>query len=366
MLLDIFLDINDFRRGQGQQYHIGHVLHFSVLAILSGADSYRKICSFIKKKLKKYKKQFGVKWKKSPSYSTIRNIILGVDSLSLEDAFRKHAEALSSAMLEVNTKVALAFDGKVIRGSFDHFKNQSSIQFLSVFCQNNNIILAHEEIECKTNEIPVAQELIKELKKPDILYTCDALSCQTKTLDAVKGVGSDIIVQVKNNQKTLLNKCMAIADSNSCNDMSKEPCIKAHGRIESRTASVFMANGLDSKWEHVESIIKIKRDRMNYNTKTKEWVNTGEVSYYISTMIPAAEMANKIIRGHWGIENKNHHVKDASMNEDFSRIRVNPQNIARLRSISLNLMRYNGVNNIRNQAFENALDFEGLLKYEGL
>lgn len=366
MLLDIFLDVNDFRRGQGLQYHIGHVLHFSVLAILSGADSYRKICTFIKKKLKKYKKQFEVKWSKAPSYSTIRNIILGVDSLSLEEAFRKHAEALSSVMLGINDRVALAFDGKVIRGSFDHFKNQSAIQFLSVFCQNNNLILAHEEIECKTNEIPVAQKLINELDKSDVLYTCDALSCQTKTLDAVKGVGSDIIVQVKNNQKTLLNKCMAITNSISYNDISKEPCIKAHGRIESRTASIFPADGLPAKWGKVKSIIKIDRERMDYNTRTEEWVDKGETSYYISTMIPSAEMANEVIRGHWGIENKNHHVKDATMNEDFSRIRVNPQNIARLRSISLNLMRYNGVRNIRDQAFENALDFEGLLKYKGL
>lgn len=366
MLLDSFLDLEDFRRGQGLQYQIGYVMHFSVLAILSGADSYRKIHIFISKKLKEYREEFNIKWAKAPSYSTIRNIILGVDSLNLEAVFRTHAEALLSEMHDTSKTLALAFDGKVIRGSFDHFKDQSAIQFLSLFCQTSNLILAHEEIDCKTNEIPVAQELIGKLDKENVLYTCDALSCQEKTINTVKSVGSDIIVQVKNNQKTLLNKCMAIANSNSPIEVNKEPYTKAHGRIESRTASIFEAENLDKKWKNVESVIKIERERMVFNTKTKEWADKGEVSYYISTTTPSAERANEAIRGHWGIENKNHHVKDATMNEDFSRIRVNPQNIARLRSIALNLLRYNGINNIRVACYANSLDFEGLLKYRGL
>lgn len=72
------------------------------------------------------------------------------------------------------------------------------------------------------------------------------------------------------------------------------------------------------------------------------------------------------IRGHWGIENKNHHVKDATMKEDFSRIRINPQNIARLRSFALNIMRHNKVGNINAELYSNVLDFENLLKYGGL
>ena len=103
-----------------------------------------------------------------------------------------------------------------------------------------------------------------------------------------------------------------------------------------------------------------------FDTKKKQWKDRSDTSYYIATTIPSAKRANKVIRGHWGIENRNHHVKDATMNEDFSRIRINPQNIARLRSIALNLMRYNGVSNIKQQQFANALDFKELLKYKGL
>jgi len=366
MLLKNLEELADFRRGQGRKYKIGDILYCSILAILSGANSYRKIYIFIKKKLRRLRKKLNLKWKNAPAYTTIRNVIQGAFSLELETVFRKHAEELYSHCLSKDEKIELAFDGKVIRGSFDHFKNQSAIQFLSVFCRNCNLILAHEEIERKTNEIPIAQKLIPELNKENVLYTCDALNCQVKTLDAVKKTGSDIIVQVKSNQKNLLEDCIAITGSSTHIEDHKEPYIKEHGRIESRTATVFPAEGLDEKWLNVESIIKIDRERIVFNTKEKKWDNKGETSYYISTIIPSAKESNEAIKGHWGIENKNHHVKDATMREDFSRIRVNPQNIARLRSFALNIMRYNNVKNINAELFGNALDFGNLFKYKGL
>lgn len=361
-----FLDLADFRRAQGKQYELGYVLHFAVLAVLSGADSYRKIAVFIESKLKDYKEAFKLDWEKAPSYSTIRNIIQGVSSIELEATFRKHAESLSSDSLIEKEPVGLSFDGKVIRGSFDHFKDQSAIQFLSIFCSNNDLILAHEEIGCKTNEIPVAQQIIKDLNKENVLYTCDALSCQAKTLEAAKSTRSDLIVQVKNNQKYLLNKCIAIAESNPCIDVNKEPYAKERGRIESRTAHVFTPKELNEKWSNIATVIKIDRERMVLNTKKKIWEDKGEVSYYVSTAKYSAKRANEVIRAHWGIENKNHHVRDVAMKEDASRIRINPQNFARLRSFALNIMRYNKVKNIQLALYSNALNFGVLLKYKGL
>lgn len=77
-------------------------------------------------------------------------------------------------------------------------------------------------------------------------------------------------------------------------------------------------------------------------------------------MLPA-EKFNSIIRGHWSIENKNHYVRDVAMKEDKSRIRVNPQNMAIILSFALNILRYNGVKNIENRLYGNALNFKKLL-----
>lgn len=66
----------------------------------------------------------------------------------------------------------------MLRSSFDHFKEQKAIQILSAFVSNSRLILAHEEIAAKTNEIPTAQKLITELSLSAYIFTFDALHCQ--------------------------------------------------------------------------------------------------------------------------------------------------------------------------------------------
>jgi len=46
-LLDILADVPDPRRAQGKLYKLPHVLLISILAIVSGSDSYRGIVTFI-------------------------------------------------------------------------------------------------------------------------------------------------------------------------------------------------------------------------------------------------------------------------------------------------------------------------------
>ena len=100
----------------------------------------------------------------------------------MEIAFRSHAKSLADSKRNLKKKYChISIDGKVVRGSFDHFEDQSAIQVLSAFLTCGKIIIAHEEIENhKTNEIPMAQKLIKELNLRGCLFTTDALHCQKK------------------------------------------------------------------------------------------------------------------------------------------------------------------------------------------
>ena len=75
----------------------------------------------------------------------------------------------------------VSLDGKAVRGSFDNFKDQKIIQIFSALL-NSEIILAHETIEAKTNEIPVAQKFFNELGIKNHDFTLDALHCQKKLL----------------------------------------------------------------------------------------------------------------------------------------------------------------------------------------
>lgn len=179
MLLDFLSKIPDHRRKQGQMYKLEYVLLFSILAILSGADSYRHIAIFIKMQLKELKRIFKIKWKKAPSYGTIRYIIKGLDSIEVEKCFREYTEYLIANDIQ-NNSTYIALDGKVLKGSFDNFKDEKAIQVLSAFLIDEQIIIAHEEVSKKTNEIPVAQFLIEDLGLKDCVFTLDALHTQKK------------------------------------------------------------------------------------------------------------------------------------------------------------------------------------------
>ena len=82
-------------------------------------------------------------------------------------------------------------------------------------------------------------------------------------------------------------------------------------------------------------------------------------------MRPAETFASAI-RNHWAIENKNHWVRDVTLAEDASRIRVNPGIMARLRSNALNIARANGATNIADALWTAALDPAVSLSYTGL
>lgn len=180
MLITCFDEIPDPRDPRGVRYELSKVLFFVVLAMLSNATSYRKIAIWVRNKFPYLKEKFNLQWKKAPSYSAIRIILNCVKEADLEEGFRKHAHYLASKQI-VNGKL-LATDGKVLRGSFDRFEDQKAIQVLSIFLAQENIILAHEQVEEKTNEIPVAQELIPALEVEGCIYSFDAMNCQKKHL----------------------------------------------------------------------------------------------------------------------------------------------------------------------------------------
>lgn len=179
MLQSFLFKIQDHRRGQGKRYKQGHILLFAILAILSGATSYRKIERFICGNYTKLDDIFDLQWKRRPAHTTIRDIIQNTSGTELEKCFRAYSAALST---KNDTTQFIGCDGKVLRGSFDHFKDQKAIQILSAFLTDDHLILAHEEIEAKTNEIPTAQQLMGQLGLSGYVYTFDSINCQKKRL----------------------------------------------------------------------------------------------------------------------------------------------------------------------------------------
>jgi hypothetical protein len=97
------------------------------------------------------------------------------------------------------------------------------------------------------------------------------------------------------------------------------------------------------------------------DTRTGLWRPRREVAYYVSQVQLDAASFGRAVRAHWGIENRDHHVRDRVLREDDSRIRRKPGIFARLRSFALNILRANGVSNVSEAVYVNALSLDQLL-----
>jgi DDE_Tnp_1-associated len=171
--------IPDPRRAEGKLYQLPYVLLFSIFAIVSGANSYRGIRTFIKVHRRKLNKAFKISWKRPPAHTAIRYILQGLTAADVEKAFREHAANLNLDAAVSGARV-IAFDGKALKGSFDSFNDAKAKQVLSAFAVDTALVLAHIEIDEKSNEIPAVQKLLEELDVAGHIVTCDAMHCQKK------------------------------------------------------------------------------------------------------------------------------------------------------------------------------------------
>jgi hypothetical protein len=175
-LLAALSEVPDPRRAAGKRYPLAPLLLFTVLALLSGATSYRRIIVFLELRRELLNELFGVALRRAPSVNTLRTVLQDLDADALERAFRRHAAGLLAHA--EGGMPAIALDGKTLKGSVDHLNDRMAAQALSAFASEAAILLAHSEIDAKSNEIPAAQRLIRELGLSGVLFTADALHCQ--------------------------------------------------------------------------------------------------------------------------------------------------------------------------------------------
>ncbi len=120
---------------------------------------------------------------------------------------------------------------------------------------------------------------------------------------------------------------------------------KQHGRIERRTlqASTRLAAHLD--WPGVAQVCRVDR----HTRRGGKWVH--ESAYYITSVPRFLADAQTLLgwnRGHWGIENRSHYVRDVTFGEDASQIRKGsaPHCLAAIRDAAISFLRASGVTNM--------------------
>src|SRR4051794_28633380 len=82
------------RRAPGQRHGPAPPLLFSVLAVLAGAPSYRRIRLFVGVHRERLNATFGARFRRAPAVDTLRALLHALDPAELEAAFRRHAQQL--------------------------------------------------------------------------------------------------------------------------------------------------------------------------------------------------------------------------------------------------------------------------------
>jgi predicted transposase YbfD/YdcC len=321
------------------------------LAIMAGAATIADIEMFGRAKEGWLKKHFGVRHG-VPSHDTFRRV------LSL--VCPEHLQAATVSFLAGNMKLLkrafgfgdgvkqICVDGKTARGTGRLAGTANEVKqmhTLHVYDRSDGICLVSKEVGGKTNEIPVAQGVLKLLDLKGSIVSFDALNTQRGTVAVVVGQGGGYVAALKGNQPELHSEVSSFftpallkrIESGGRNFFVVKE--KLHNRVEVR--KYYLSKNVSwlvqlADWPGLKAFVY-------YSIHTED-INTGAVtdaSYcYIST-VTDVELCADVIRGHWSVENQLHWHLDVNFLEDATEIidRTAFQNFSLLNKMALSLLK---------------------------
>jgi hypothetical protein len=153
------------------------------------------------------------------------------------------------------------------------------------------------------------------------------------------------VLRVKANQPTL-HEGIALWFASGVEPLKPvRETAKRGGRIEVR--ELVASTGLNewAKWPHLAQVARLE------STRTEGAVTTRETHYLITSLGEQEAPPQRLLqwfRGHWGIENRLHWVRDVTFDEDRCQVRSGaaPQVMAALRNTVIGLLRCEGAGNI--------------------
>ena len=351
-LLCMLAAVTDPRSPQGIQHLLQFVLAVCVVAMLAGAKNYQEIASYAADICQSLLKKLGAEWNwfmlryKYPSKSTIRNVLTRIDAAELD---RLTGAWLSAqARKDGKGEWEIALDGKVMRGAWTD--ENDKVTLFSAMLHREAITIAQVRVPDGTNEITQADTLLDTAKVPEgesVLVTLDAAHTQRETAETICGKpGWDYLMTVKGNQPSLqravfdgILPLLAGAPHHVMEEHSR-------GRIKKWSCWIADAEGID--FPHAAQAAFIRREIFEISGDRISKEHALILTSRESGKMTAAD-ANRHTRGHWGIENKSHYIRDTLYREDHGQAWAGngPQALASLRNLALGLFRLKNVKAIK-------------------
>lgn len=346
-------DIEDVRCQGMIEYPLSEIIVLTFIATLAFCDTWQDIAQYCKTNIKFFKKFLKLD-NGIPSHDTFQRVFGLIDSTNFNkvviDFFLERLKELKK-VLKIKPKgieyTHIAIDGKEVKGSGRLYKGSDTIrnaQILNVYNNSKEVCIYSKAIDRKTNEIPVARELLKEMNLNKTIVTFDALHTQKETIKTITSKGGDYVGGLKTNQEGLYNdvnlfftKEVKFKIENSKNYYETRE--KSHSQIETR--KYYLSNDINWYYDH-KDWSKLTAFILYEKSIKKEDKETIETRYYI-TSLNDVKLCAEAIRGHWSVENNLHWQLDYAFKEDEQTTidKVALTNLSILKKLSLALINLN-------------------------
>lgn len=323
-------------RADNARHELWEILFIALAAVLCGAEGPSDMARFGRSKellLRGILRlEHGV-----PSHDTFSRVFRLIAPRAFEQAFRRFMAAFAK-FNRLDLTGVIAVDGKALRRAYERGCSATPLQMVNVFAVEARIALACAKAPGR-NEARGAVEVLQMLCLKHCTVTADALHCHRVFAATVLKAGADYVLALKQNQSKLyaaVARCFAHAGRRGSAEQL-EP--STHDRREWRRASV-MRNVTLAITHNFPGIVAVGRITSRRRWKGAAADKPATRYYLLSKYISAKELL-RIVRSHWGIENKLHWVLDVVLDEDAGRSRKDngPENLAILRRLALNIIR---------------------------
>ena len=341
-ILRVFEKLPDPRRANAR-HKLLDILTVALLAVICGANGWEEVEAYGQAKFQ-WLQTFLELPSGIPSHDTFGRVFARLDPEAFETNFRKWIGKL----VDLSGGKLVAIDGKSLRRSFEEGWDKIGMaHMVSAFVQANHLVFGQVKTNGKGQELSAIEKLLKSLFLKGAVVTIDALGCQKSIAQAILDAEADYLLQVKDNQPTLLAKIQTVFAEATLENFAGHISDQAHsvdgdhGRLETRKVWVLWnpehLGPIAQEWPGLKSLVMVERTR-----EIKGHVST-EVHYYISSL-DARRSAGQFLqytRGHWSVENNLHWQLDVSFNEDQRRIRkgYGTENFSRLCRMALNQLK---------------------------
>jgi predicted transposase YbfD/YdcC len=336
-LSDVFAAVPDPRSRHGLRYPLPFLLTCVTAALLCNSNSLDAVAQWCREHRAALRRLFPDQRRLTPSGSLLRRLLPRLDAEHLEWRLAGWIQQ------DLAADEPVAFDGKTVHGS--GAAEGVPIHLLSISTHESGQTLLQVRVADKTNEIPVAQEVLPCLPLADRVCTADALHTHRELCQLIRDQGGDYVLVVKENEPHLHQALAWYFDDPLSTDRRASTRERGRGRIEQRTIRVTgeLTDYLAS-WPGIHQQAELIR-----RVQRKERLQEERVYLITSLTAQAAgpERLLALVRGQWSIESR-HWLRDAVFGEDRSCVRTGnaPQIMAALRNLVITLIRRRGTRQI--------------------